>query len=637
MPELATAAVDFGKRTGTDPYFLRLPLDEPYFEIDANTRTISVPSELRQIGVKGDKYAEVVFFRIDRYFDAVDLATRNIYIEWEAPDGNGGTRKGFSRDYLKDTQSEKDKIIFGWLIDGRLTKGPGNIQFSVRFVEWDEDTERQEGTNIGEGIDYSFSGGTILYSFSTLPATITVTDSLNYTLFENDTDYVVDGEEAPTVESTRQIGDLIFSLSASDLDSDGSFTPEYASEPEFVRDLANTANLTGPMNDQPLQLEVEAISNEAGVITYAFGYKQFENQSFGNAGRVTIDFIKVTEAIDDGREYYMFNENNHDILELVTYATAVEALEAGKEVRERVAHINVNQPGYYTARAYNRVTGKRVRTVYSNTLHIPAAEAPTVTPIVTPGHAAELGYEPFVIDEVVYHEIPYAAGNYSDVYFEVIDAEDKADHKNVALTASGNHLSYKWFRSDNADMSDAVEVGNEVHYNITTPGYYSAVVRNDMNNSHAETGFDVIGKYRVTNMPEKPVISNWSEFESLLPTGQIEKLRIAKPAAFDKVSFEWRFVSRLNPTDKDKMPEGAFGADVTGEFTAEDFGENDFVEIEFLPRNGGKYFPIISTTLNGATSVLNTAQEENYGVIEVELVNNPTENVEPESEENSGE
>ena len=83
------------------------------------------------------------------------------------------------------------------------------------------------------------------------------------------------------------------------------------------------------------------------------------------------------------------------------------------------------------------------------------------------------------------------------------------------------------------------------------------------------------------------------------------------------------------------MPEGAFGADVTGEFTAEDFGENDFVEIVFLPRNGGKYFPIISTTLNGATSVLNTAQEENYGIIEVELVNNPTENVEPE--EDSGE
>ena len=31
--------------------------------------------------VVGDKFAEVVFFRIDRYFDAVDLDTRHIYIE----------------------------------------------------------------------------------------------------------------------------------------------------------------------------------------------------------------------------------------------------------------------------------------------------------------------------------------------------------------------------------------------------------------------------------------------------------------------------------------------------------------------------------------------------------------------------
>jgi hypothetical protein len=81
MTEFASAAVEFGKRTGTDPYLLRLPLDEPFFEINANTRAITVPSSLSQVGIVGDKYAEILFFRIDRYFDAIDLATRNIYIE----------------------------------------------------------------------------------------------------------------------------------------------------------------------------------------------------------------------------------------------------------------------------------------------------------------------------------------------------------------------------------------------------------------------------------------------------------------------------------------------------------------------------------------------------------------------------
>lgn len=80
IEDLAALAIGNG-RTGSDPYFLRIPLDEPFLEINANTRAISVPSELRQVGVVGDKYAEIVFFKIDRYFDAVDLDTRQIYIE----------------------------------------------------------------------------------------------------------------------------------------------------------------------------------------------------------------------------------------------------------------------------------------------------------------------------------------------------------------------------------------------------------------------------------------------------------------------------------------------------------------------------------------------------------------------------
>ena len=80
IKDLASMAIGQG-RSGSDPYFLRLPLDEPFFEINANTRGITVPGELSQIAVKGDKLAEIVFFRIDRYYDAVDLNTRHIYIE----------------------------------------------------------------------------------------------------------------------------------------------------------------------------------------------------------------------------------------------------------------------------------------------------------------------------------------------------------------------------------------------------------------------------------------------------------------------------------------------------------------------------------------------------------------------------
>ena len=55
-------------------YFL-MPLDEPMFEIDANTRKITVPQHFAKngVGVHGDHMAEILYFSIDRYFDYQDL------------------------------------------------------------------------------------------------------------------------------------------------------------------------------------------------------------------------------------------------------------------------------------------------------------------------------------------------------------------------------------------------------------------------------------------------------------------------------------------------------------------------------------------------------------------------------------
>jgi len=208
-------------RHGTDPYFLRLPLDEPYFEINANTRAITVPSALSQIGVVGDKYAEIVFFKIDRYFDAIDLDTRHIYIEWEAPGANGETIKGISRDFLRDTQSEKDKIIFGWLIDDRLTQAVGTIRFAVRFIEW---TSSEDSAAEGEQL---------AYSFSSLPAQISVVDSLHYDLFDgaDDKDW--------TAVSNQKIRNMQLFFENSVPDAEDSTQPVEAEAPVFIRDINN--------------------------------------------------------------------------------------------------------------------------------------------------------------------------------------------------------------------------------------------------------------------------------------------------------------------------------------------------------------------------------------------------------------
>lgn len=114
-----------------------LPLDEDCFEINANTRAITIPSSFKKngIAVQGDDLAEVLYFKIDRYFDYMDLNNTDIYIQWETPKDpvTGLTTKSVSAAYIRDIESEPGKLIFGWAISDVITALSGQLKFSVRF------------------------------------------------------------------------------------------------------------------------------------------------------------------------------------------------------------------------------------------------------------------------------------------------------------------------------------------------------------------------------------------------------------------------------------------------------------------------------------------------------------------------
>jgi hypothetical protein len=60
------------------PRFLRLPIDEDLFVINANTRQIAFPQNDYVYAVLGDKNAETIYFDIDRYYDIFDLGSKDI-------------------------------------------------------------------------------------------------------------------------------------------------------------------------------------------------------------------------------------------------------------------------------------------------------------------------------------------------------------------------------------------------------------------------------------------------------------------------------------------------------------------------------------------------------------------------------
>ena len=516
IEDLASLAIGNG-RSGSDPYFLRLPLNEPFFEINANTRVIAVPATLRQIGVVGDKYAEVVFFKIDRYYDAIDLDTRQIYIEWEDAAGN----KGVSRDFLRDTQSEKNKIIFGWVIGDELTKNVGTIRFAVRFVEWNY--------TAGENEDQAVSGTELAYSFSSLPAQITIVDSLHYDLFE-------DSEQAKMINTDGQAGTILFFLKNSDPDSaDETTVNDKAAAPVFLegRNLVDKHDL----ENGSLRLQVEAVPKErSGTISYMFGRKaKLEGEGSGTTGIVAkIDFIKVEDlnAIDSRTTLYAKKSN--DSFEVI----ARRDIEEGDEVYEKVAYMIAAGPGYYFANARNTEFGYKTNSAISNILYIPYAEEPTVT-VAMP--------ERFVIKEnnwkVVRDEtIDQSKRENKDISnLAIVPVNEQAGPATIVLGAEvgpkfnaekTKGLTYTWYKNGEAIPGVTGET-----LEVSEPGIYEVSVDNFYNNDHKAAGKEKAGAIRVTNMPTIPAIA-WEKWENIINTGAVEDIEVSE-VEHDEISFEW--------------------------------------------------------------------------------------------------
>jgi len=139
-----------------DPKFLRLPLDEPIFEIDANSRKITVPAEFRSNGlsVQKDHLAEIIFFRIDRYYDDMDLSNCNIEINWKM-----GSVAGKTSRFVMAKDIQPGYIIFGWPVDKEITEKSGTVSFAIEFNKKD-------------------SNGDITYRFNTLPINVNIKDGL---------------------------------------------------------------------------------------------------------------------------------------------------------------------------------------------------------------------------------------------------------------------------------------------------------------------------------------------------------------------------------------------------------------------------------------------------------------------------
>lgn len=311
-------------------FFVRLPLDEDFFEIDANSRTIKVPSSSfgrYGVGVQGDELAEVVYFVIDRYFDSTDLASDeiNIVIQWEARDANKQTIAGISQHFGKDIETIPGKIIFGWPISHELTAAAGNIKFAVRFYqlgESDENDVRQ-----------------LVYSFSTLPAEVSVNASLNYDLINHSVKEIDHGKII--TNRIKNVG--IYDPSAPIPGEPIVTIPLYVMSPEG-NELVKIVDLPADENSE-VKLAISARNSDIGNISYdwrKFSYSSASGSYEADSVGINSLGYEYQEAIpssaedlpSENQEYYTvtYDENNRVTVAILVTRDRIQAIEIGSKV-----------------------------------------------------------------------------------------------------------------------------------------------------------------------------------------------------------------------------------------------------------------------------------------------------------------
>lgn len=406
-----------------DRKYTILPLDEPVLEIDANTRTITVPADMKKngIAVQGDEVAEILYFRIDRYFDATDLNNMDIFIQWEtAPNVKGVVDKGLSVEWVRDVESEPGKIIFGWPISSAITKNPGQIKFAVRFYAWNDDRSK------------------ITYSFSTLNATALINPALNFALDEIDASLIDNVnnmienrfENSVLVESDKYPVDL----------------------PEYLLNLNPVVNLNKETGKY--QLLVQAYSPNAGAISYEWYHEKDGGKFKQKLPNETVFLPTQDEEPQEKNIYYIENVDESGVKSYSIYDTVNKDF-IKDQLFEKYGACTIDKTGEYYAVAQNRV--------YLSTKELESDKSVVPMPLVP----------------VVEENLPVRA------IIEKDEAgEDVAETIAVKAKAEdAGDLTYVWKFSPTKTGEKAILEGEDkASLDAITDGYYLVIITNHLNN-----------------------------------------------------------------------------------------------------------------------------------------------------------
>lgn len=434
-----------------DKKYTVLPLDEDHFEINANTRAINIPASFKKNGVavQGDDLAEVLYFKIDRYFDYMDLNNTDIFIQWETPkDANGNIIRSVSPAYIRDIESEPGKLIFGWALSDAITATSGTLKFSVRFFQWEnEDKAAQED---GEKI--------LAYSFSTLTASVTIQPAINFNPEKDE--YKIDdvGDRlVDRIENSKIVGGYA------------------AAVPIFIENLDDTIKYDLDAETGLFDLLVQAYSTDTGAISYTWKRQALNEDNTGSGEEISViestnKMVEVEDLNNLNKAFSYYETNGTDAdgnpiytLYVGSIPPSVEDIEQGLKLYEKQSAAVADRAGIYWAVAENRITNSSSSEVSKKAI-FPKPEYVRIS-----AHPDKKG----ILEDVSTEEAP--------LVFEY--------ELNVVADNTDGVLTYQWEKDANHALNfgaiephfEAIEGATEAAYVANEPGHYRAVITNTRN------------------------------------------------------------------------------------------------------------------------------------------------------------
>lgn len=494
--------------------FIMLPLDEPHFEINANTRDITIPPEFKKlVGVQGDHVAETLIFTIDRYFDFVDLYRDDmkIYAQWTDDANNDKATELVMKFYDPTTK----KIVFGWSLHELITKTARNINFSIRFLSEDK----------AAGIDPATNKIPLKYSLNTKIHTITIVPALQSEFNK------VDVERA---------SDYFLTAIANSTSADASATIPQFSAPGLDLDTNITDFEDLPEDNGYYILTVQAVAPDQGVMAY-------ENWNYVNldGNREAFDGEKVFKPTSYSAEkanwtkYYIQTQDAQG-RNTYTPASNPESAEDGT-LYECYWTCNLDKEvakaGSYSTSVRHRNGNALSKEVLTNTLTLPG-----------PGEVSFGQCEQEVKDRVIESE------------GAIVTIDTNINRNNAKVNIIGT-WEYSGDGQIFASMTD--EQGTSMFDNNATtlnliakaPGWYKPSIYGIRNNVSTDTVV-MADSYKITNLPPVPnvnvpaVDTTFSLAAGVTTTLSVEfnDIDVTDALQSDEIIYEWygQIVDSLN-------------------------------------------------------------------------------------------